>query len=172
MVSGESLTRWSAALLAAAETGTPPDHEIADAGPYPGRFRERQIDAARRLFAAQDIAREDMQGRMRSLLRNYAFFGAPHVALFCVPAWAGPREIADCGQAMQSFLIAAAAAGLGACPQGSLGGYAAVTRRVLSLPADRKILAGISFGRPDPGHETAGVRPPRCAIGELVQFHD
>lgn len=171
IVSGDALASWSKALLDAARAGTPPDHEIDDAGPYTGVYRERQIDAAKQLFAAQGIARDDMDGRMASLLRNYAFFGAPHVALFCVPDWAGPREIADCGQAMQSFMMAAMAAGLGSCPQGSLGGYASTTRDLLDIPEDQRILAGISFGYADDTHQTASVRPPRCRIDDLVRFY-
>jgi nitroreductase len=172
IVSGDTLRRWSEALLHAAEGGTAPDHDIAEAGPYAGVFRERQIDAARRLFAAQGIERGDTAGRIRSLLRNYRFFDAPHVALFCVPDWAGPRELADCGQAMQSFLLAATAAGLGTCPQGSLGGYSALTRSLLQIPEDRRILGGISFGFPDAADVTAKVRTPRCHVTEVVRFHD
>lgn len=171
LVSGLALKCWSSALISEVEAGVTPDHEIAEAGSYTGIFRERQIDAAKRLFAAQGIARDDMVGRMRSLLRNYTFFGAPHVALFCVPHWAGSREIADCGQAMQSFMLTATAAGLGSCPQGSLGGYCRITRQVLAIADDQLILAGISFGFTDESHQTAGVRPPRCAVEDLVRFH-
>ena len=93
------------------------------------------IDAAKRLFAATGVAREDIAARTASILRNYVFFDAPHLALFCVPDWAGERELADCGQAMQSLMFALTAAGLGSCPQGAAGGYAATTHRILGIPA-------------------------------------
>ena len=171
VVSGDALQRWSKALLDAASAGNEPDYDIAMAGPFPGKYRERQIDAAVRLFAAQNVARGDAKARQASLFRNYLFFDAPHVALFCVPDWAGPREIADCGQAMQTFMLAATAAGLGTCPQGSLGGYASTSRRILDLPDDQLVLAGVSFGYADDSDATAEVRPPRCELDELVTFH-
>ena len=48
---------------------------------YQGVFRERQIDAAVQMYGALGIAREDKARRNEVFMRNYAFFGAPHVAL-------------------------------------------------------------------------------------------
>lgn len=172
IISGDALQRLSKAMLEQARAGLTPDHDIPEAGPYPGRFRERQIDAAKRLFAATGVAREDIAARTASILRNYVFFDAPHLALFCVPDWAGERELADCGQAMQSLMFALTAAGLGSCPQGAAGGYAATTHRILGIPADQRILAGISFGYADPDHPSAGVKPPRASVEEMVDFHE
>lgn len=170
IVRGRVLQDWSKALIQAASTGAPGEQDITPAGPYPGVYRERQIDAAVRLFDAQGIGRDDKMGRMRSLLRNFEFFGAPQVALFCVPDWAGVREIADCGAAMQSFMLACTAAGLGSCPQGALGAFTEVTRNVLNIPTDQLIFAGISFGFEDIVHETAAVRPPRCSAEQVVRM--
>lgn len=49
-------------------------------GKYAGVYKERQYQAAADLYAAMGIAREDKVGRNAQFMRNFEFFGAPHVA--------------------------------------------------------------------------------------------
>jgi nitroreductase len=144
---------------------------VEHAQPYRGVYRDRQIDAAIRLFAAQGVERHDKAARMRSFLRNYAFFGAPHAAFLFIPPDGGLREAADCGKFAQTFMLALAAAGVGSCPQGSLSDYPQIVRATLGLEEEGKLLMGISFGYADPADPTSEVRPARRPIEDLVQFH-
>ena len=146
-----------------------PDLEYAQ--PYRGEYRDRQIDAAVRLFAAQGVERHDREARIASFLRNYAFFDAPHAAFLFIPADGGLREAADCGKFAQTFMLALASAGIGSCPQGSLGDYPAIVREVLGLEEDGRLLMGISFGYADEADPSSAVRPARSALAELAQFH-
>ncbi|RYE02776.1 MAG: nitroreductase [Sphingomonadales bacterium] len=171
IVSGDKLTRLGEALVDAARSAVPRVPEVEHAQPYRGLYRERQIDAAVRLFAAQGVERHDKEARMRSFLRNYAFFGAPHAAFLFIPADGGLREAADCGKFAQTFMLALAAAGVGSCPQGSLSDYPKIVREQLGLEEEGRLLFGISFGYADETDPSSEVRPARAAIGDLALFH-
>src|SRR3546814_17213988 len=98
----------------------PPAYEVDAAARYEGPFRERQIDAAVRLFEAQGVGRHDTAARAESMLRNFDFFGAPHAAFLFIPAGGGLREADDCRKFAQTFMPSLAAARPGQCPPGSL----------------------------------------------------
>lgn len=172
IVSGAALDRLRAALQAAAQAGTPREPDIEYAMAYAGVFRERQIDAAVRLFAAQGVARQDRGARTASALRNYRFFDAPHAAFLFIPADGGLREAADCAMFAQTFMLALAAAGVGSCAQGSLGDYPMIVRRTVPLEESGRLLLGISFGYADLDDPAAQVRTPRREQGDVAIYHD
>lgn len=165
------LEALGAALQNAAAKGVKAAPDVDSAAPYTGVFRNRQIDAAVQLFHAIGIERHDREGRLRSFLRNYAFFDAPHAAFVFLPQGGGLREAADCGKFIQTFMLALAAAGIGSCPQGSLSDYPAIVRDTLGLREDGRLLLGISFGYADENDNTARVRPKRATVDDIAQFH-
>lgn len=171
IASGEPLARLRLALTEAARSGSPRAPEVEHAAPYLGEYRDRQVDAAVRLFAAQGVERHDKQARLASFLRNYEFFDAPHAAFLFIPPNGGLREAADCGKFAQTFMLALAAAGIGSCPQGSLGDYPSIVRDALALNEVGRLLFGISFGYADEDDPTAAVRPDRSAVTEIAHFH-
>jgi nitroreductase len=62
VVSGETIERLRAALIAAAKTGqTQPDVPLTST--YVGQYRERRIGAAKALFAATGVGRDDARAR-------------------------------------------------------------------------------------------------------------
>src|SRR3546814_10096833 len=94
------------ALLHEAASGAEetPDYPITVG--RPGEYRTRQIDAAKALFAATGVKREDLVARQESFLGNFRFFGAPHVAFLSMPDWCGVREADDVGMFAQSLMLA------------------------------------------------------------------
>lgn len=173
VVSGGVADAMRAALVAAATADPAGDPEIPLFHRYEGVWRDRQIDAARRLFAARGISRDDHAGRHRSLMANFHFFEAPHAAFLFMPAWGGMREAADCGMYAQTLLLALTAAGLGSIPQAALSFHPGTVRRVLGLAEadDHRLLMGIAFGYEDHAHPTHDVRPERAPLSDLVHFH-
>lgn len=71
---------------------------------------------------------------------------------------------------MSSFLLAAQAAGLATIPQAALAGQSSVVREHLGLPADRRVVCGISFGYADEAHLANSYRTNRASIPEAVTF--
>jgi nitroreductase len=168
VVSGERRDRLAQALLAAA-TANRMTMDFPYDGKYPGVYKERQYDAAARLYDAQNIPREEKERRRQAFLRNYDFFGAPHALFLCVPDWCGPREIGDVGMYAQTLMLAFAAHGIGSCPQTALGMFADVVREYLELPAEQKVLLGISFGYADDSLANT-ARIPRAELDANVRF--
>lgn len=161
IVSGEAAERMRRALYEAAASGTRPAPDIPLTGGYPDHYRGRQIDAAKALFAATGVARDDVPARTESFLRNFRFFDAPHAMFLFIPEWAGMREAADCGMYAQSFMLALTACGLASCAQGALSHHAPVVRDQLGAPANLKLLFGIAFGYEDAAHPANAARTVR-----------
>jgi nitroreductase len=161
VVSGESAERMRAVLHDAAKCGTMMTPDFPLTGAYPGQYRGRQIDAAKSLFAATNVAREDVAARTESFLRNFRFFDAPHAMFLFMPAWAGMREAADCGMYAQSFMLALTANGLASCAQGALSHHAEIVHGELGVGEDQKLLFGIAFGYEDAAHPANAARTVR-----------
>lgn len=140
-------------------------------GKYSDVYRERQQDAAAQLHGAMRIAREDRAGRMRSVLRNFDFFGAPHAAFVFLPEPFGLREAADCGMYAQTLMLAMTAHGVASCPQTSLSFHPAIVREALGVDAGLRLLFGISFGYEDPDAEANTCRVGRASLEHSVVFH-
>ncbi|PIE37622.1 MAG: nitroreductase [Gammaproteobacteria bacterium] len=140
-------------------------------GVYEGVYKQRQYASAQALYAAQGIERGDKDARRASFMRNFEFFGAPHVAFIFMPAAFGIREAADVGMYIQTLLLAMHGAGLGACPQTSLGFLSDPVREQLDIDTDEKLLIGISFGYPDPHAPVNRCQTERAAMAENVRFY-
>ncbi|WP_116364465.1 nitroreductase [Parahaliea mediterranea] len=140
-------------------------------GSYEGVYKDRQYGAAKALYDAQGIAREDKAARHETFMRNFTFFDAPHVAFLFLPEPFGLREAADLGMFAQTLMLAITAHGLGSCPQTALSFFAEPVRQALGVPANNKLLFGLSFGHPDLGHPANHCTTDRAALADFVQFH-
>lgn len=139
---------------------------------YSGVYQERQYDAANQMYGAVGLERKDKEKRMEVFMRNYHFFGAPHVAFLFLPEHFGLREAADVGMYAQTLMLALTANGVGSCPQTSLGFHADAVREVLEVDTSYKLLFGISFGYEDKNDPINNTRMGRAALGESTVFHD
>lgn len=151
--------------LAAAIGGDMMRGHMAPDLPYDGRYasvyRERQFAAAEALYNAVGIGREDTAARRAQFMRNYAFFDAPHVAFFFLPAGFGVREAADLGMCAQTFMLAMTSMGYASCPQTSLSFHPERVRAEFELEPGSQLLFGVSFGRPHPAAPVNTVRVAR-----------
>src|SRR5690606_14236485 len=136
-----------------------------------GDYRSRQIDAAKALFSATGVARDDKDARARSFLRSFRFFDAPHAAFIFLPEWAGMREAADVGIYAQSLMLALTANGLASCAQGALSHHADIVHRELGVGPEMRLLFGLAFGYPDLSHPANNARTVRASVDEAVVFH-
>lgn len=171
VASGEVTERLRQRMKAAALDPAASAPDFPYDGRYEGAWRERQHDAAARLFGAMGIAREDRVGRAASFLRNFEFFGAPHVAFLFLPEPGGIREAADLGMYAQTLMLAMAAHGVASCPQTALSFFPAVVREELGVAPGLRLLMGLSFGYEDPSVAANACRTPRAALDQAVGFH-
>ncbi len=141
-------------------------------GRYEGVYQARQYDAAARLYAALGIARDDKGARGAAFVRNFAFFGAPHVAFLFLPEWGGVREAADLGMYAQTLMLALTAHGVGSCPQTALSFCADAVRAELGIASHWKLMFGISIGYEDPDDRANACRIPRATLTDSTLFVD
>ncbi|MOA26181.1 Nitroreductase family protein [compost metagenome] len=139
---------------------------------YQGAHLARRRSAGFQLYAAMGVARGDRTASAALALRNFDFFGAPHVLVLTTCRALGPYALLDCGGWIANFLLIAQAHGLGAIAQAALARHSDVVRASLDLPPDALVVCGISFGYADAGHPANSYRTARAAVGEAVQRID
>ncbi len=139
---------------------------------YSGDHAERRRAVARQLYEAVGVTWGDREGSNAQTMRNFDFFGAPHVAIVSAPASLGAYGLVDCGLYVQSFLLAAHAAGVATCAQAAVAMRSELLRERLGWDEDRQVVCGIAFGRPDPDHPTNSFRAPRVPITTTTTFLD
>jgi nitroreductase len=153
-------------MLAAAASDVPsPDHDMLF--DYPPPLRGRRRDAGVGLYGVLDIARDDHAAREAQYRRNFAFFDAPAVAFLFAHGGLGTYSVLDAGVFLQSLLLAATHAGIGACAQASLASYPQVVRRHFDVPPEYRLLCGVSLGHPA-DEPVNRFRPPRASVDELL----
>lgn len=137
---------------------------------YEGVYAERRRESGWQLYEAVGVEKGDRAGSAEQMMRNFDFFGAPHVAIVTAPRSLGVYGAIDCGLYVQTFLLGIQALGLGACAQAALAMRSAFLREWFDLGDDRTVVCGISFGHPDPAHPTASYRTSRASIDEAVDL--
>lgn len=169
ITSGAATTRLAEALSTSSE-GFGSDLEFP-AG-YTGVHADRRREVGWQLYEAVGVAKGDRDASAREMMRNFEFFGAPHLAVISVPAELGTYGAIDAGLYVDSFLLAAEAMGLGTCAQAAVASRSPFLHDWFDLPADRLIVCGIAFGRPDLEHPSAAFMSNRVPISEAVTFVD
>lgn len=150
----------------------PPGGSDLDFPPgYEGMYLERRREVGWQLYEAVGVPKGDRQASAREMLRNFTFFGAPHVAIVHAPRSLGVYGAIDCGLYVQSFLLAAEALGLGACAQAAVAAHGPLLHEHFDLADDRQVVCGIAFGHADPEHASAGFTSRRAPIAEAARLH-
>jgi len=171
VVSGDSLRELRAALVAAAVADVAPNPDWPADSKYTGVYRERQIDAAVKLYGAMGVERRDLVARKAAFIRNHEFFDAPHVAFIFMRAPFDTREAADTGMYAQTLMLALTARGIASCAQGALSLCPDIDREHLGLPPGMRLLFGVSFGFEDVTADANNVRIGRAKLDDAVCFH-
>jgi nitroreductase len=80
-------------------------------------YRTSRFSLGEQMYALLKIGREDKEGRINQVMKNFNFFGAP-AALFCfIDREIGPPQWSDLGMFLQTFMLLAREAGLDTCAQ-------------------------------------------------------
>lgn len=166
---GAGTEAFRTALLAhAAESENGPDYAFP--ARYEGEFDRRRKECAWQLYEAVGVPRGDRAASGRQTAKNFALFGAPHVAIVTTEATLGTYGAIDCGLYVQTFLLAAESLGLGAIPQAALAAYPEFIRGFFGLPATRQVVCGISFGHADESDPANAFRTTRRPVEDTVSW--
>lgn len=170
ITSADSTERFREALGAHAASHTEVDADLAFPPGYEGVYGQRRREAGLALYEALGITRDDQERRASQSFENFRFFGAPHVAIVTIPQELGVYAAVDAGGFVASFLLSAHAHGVAATPQAALARHAGFVRRYLDIPANQRMVCGISFGYADTDHPVNRFRTSRAPVDELVRF--
>ena len=172
IVSGEAKERFRKLIYAEAASGAKESFDFPPPREYLGVYGERRRESGFQLYNTLGIARGDKAAYAKQALENYNFFGAPHVAIIHTDEPLGVYGAIDCGAYVGNFMLAAQALGLGTIPQASLARLSTLVRRHFSLPDDRRVVCGISFGYADNAHKVNSYRTSRASVADTVTFLD
>ena len=142
VVSGEARKKIEERMVADAMAGKAPGNVFpaGDSG-LVDEFRKRQIACAISLYDAMDIKYEEKDKRQALMLRNWQFFGAPHVAFFSMPKDMGAVNAVDVGIYLQSLMLLMVENGLASCPQGALAMFPDAAYEIAGVPEGDGILS-------------------------------
>lgn len=172
VVSGASRDALRERLLAEVGSGAPPVPDVDWGLTYEGEYRERQFGAAAALYGALGIDRKDRPARTEAMLRNWAFFDAPHAAFFTMHRSMGLRGAVDLGIYAQSLALLMAQEDIASCYQGALNQYPGPVRDLLGIPDEYGIVFGMSFGYADPEAPANRARTAREPLERSVSFFE
>ena len=167
---GAATDRLRAALTEMAEKGAPPQPDLDWPRGYSGAYADRRRTCGYQLYDAVGIEKSDRAARQAQMLRNYALFDAPHVAIVTAPDELGPYGAMDCGGFVTAFALAATALGVATIPQAAIAAYAPLVRDHLEIGEDRLVLCAISFGYADAAHPANQFRTERAAPSDIIDW--
>jgi nitroreductase len=174
---GEATDRFRDALYAHA-TGNrwedqktrPEQPDFAFPARYVGIYKERQRETGWALYRSVGVTHGDREASGRQMLENFRLFGAPHVMIITTEEDLGVYGAIDCGAYVANVMLAAQSLGIATIAQAALAGVSDFIRAHFDIPAERKIVCGISFGYADPDHPANGFRTTRAELDQVVTF--
>ena len=172
IASGDATKRFSEALMKVATSpeGASLETDFPRPARYVGRYLERRRETGWQLYEAVGVAHGDREGSARQTLENFRLFGAPHVAVITSDRDLGVYGAVDCGSYVANFLLAAQSLGIDTIAQAAIAMQSQTVRDFFSIPEDRMIVCGISFGYRDPDHPANSFRTRRDDIDEVVTW--
>lgn len=170
VVSGAKKDELKKMLIGTVMKQQPPSPDFNWKVAYEGIHRERQFGSAAALYSAMGIARDDKMKRNMAMLRNWAFFDAPHVAFFTMDTYLDIMGAVDIGIYAQTLTLLLKEKGIDSCMQGALGQFPQPVHEFLQLPEGRGILFGMSFGYADENADANKCRTDRADLADAVTF--
>jgi nitroreductase len=158
------------AALQAEVASVAPKLDLDGPTSYPEIYGERRRACGWQLYEAVGVVKGDRAASGAQMMRNFALFDAPHVAIVSSPRALGAYGAMDSGGFVTAFMLAARALGIDTIAQASVASYADFVRSHFKLPDDRLILCAIAFGYADPEHPANGFRTERAETGEILDW--
>lgn len=123
------------------------------------------------MYALLGIAKDDKPARMKQLLNNIRFFGAPVGIIITGNMKLEMPQYLDVGIYLQSLMLLAREHGLHTAPQGWWRAWPDTAREHLDFPDDEHVLVGMGLGYGNPDAPVNDLRADRAELDELVTFY-
>ncbi len=153
--------------------GAKVNRDIPMHGEYDGVHRQRQVDIAKKLFAAMDIARDDKPKRQDWVLRGFRQFDAPVSLVLCYDRAleGGAVGYFDMGALCYGITLAAWDRGLGTVINGQGIMRSDIVREVANIPEEQGIMTCVAMGWPDETFAANAVVSDREAVDSFVRWY-
>jgi nitroreductase len=145
-----------------------PMHEV-----WPERLKARYGELGKIMLTAMNVKRDDKEARHRLYEDMTLLFGAPCLVVACIPGdILVEYAMLDIGLIVQTICLLAYDKGIGTCIMAMAVRNPGLLRKILSIPADRRIVIGIAMGYPDQGFSLNNFERKRVDISEYVKWVD
>lgn len=171
VVTGSKRDALSDILYGLASTGTPSNADMPAPKDWPADIGARSKTHGARRFEALGVGRDDVKRREELRLLNFRFFDAPCAMFFFMDESLGPWSTMDMGIFIHGVTLAAHGLGLGTCLQASLANYPDAVRAFLGMPANKKLIVGMSLGYPNPDALLNTYRSTRVDIDAFTHWY-
>jgi nitroreductase len=173
VVTGATRERLEREVLAHRETKPTDDKaEFARTDKRKEPYLSRMRALGKDMYGRIGIPKGDEAASWRQWGRNWSFFDAPVGLIFTIDKDLDSMSFLDIGMFMQTFMLAAKDRGLDTCAQGAWNLFWTATRRVLSIPDDEYIIAGMALGYADVDHPVNGLIASREPLEQIATFHN
>jgi nitroreductase len=171
VLTGPALERFRKDSLEKTESGEPFSPDVPMPEAWPEHMKARYAGLGKIVLTAQGIAREDKAARVRYYKEMLSFFGAPCLVIAAVPGDVRLEyAMLDIGLLLQTLCLAAYDRGIGSCIMAATVGYPGLLRKILPIPANRRIIMGVALGYPDPDFPLNRFARERAALDDFVTW--
>lgn len=143
---------------------------------YPTEWISPYLDRRRKvgwdLYGLLGIGKGDFERTHAQHARNFQFFDAPVGLIFTIDRRLGYAAWIDYGMFMGNLMTAARGRGLHTCPQFAFAQFHRIVAEELALPANERVLCGMSLGYEDTDAIENSLRTERAPLDAWATFHE
>ena len=133
-------------------------------------YRSYRYELGEQMYDLLGIEREDKDSRIKQVMKNFEFFGAPS-AFFCfVDRQMGPPQWSDLGMFLQTFMLLAQEYGLDTCAQEAWSMKQESVSKFAGINDELMLFCGMSIGYKDPDAEVNKLYSERSSLDEWATF--
>jgi nitroreductase len=133
-------------------------------------YRTSRYELGEQMYKILNIPRDDKEGRLNQVMKNFQFFGAP-AAIFCfVDKQMGPPQWSDLGMFLQTFMLLAQEAGIDSCAQEAWSIKADSVHSFVRAGKDEMLFCGLALGYKDNKDPINDLQSERRPIDEWASF--
>jgi len=133
-------------------------------------YRSYRYELGEQMYDLLGIEREDKDLRIKQVMKNFEFFGAPS-AFFCfVDRQMGPPQWSDLGMFLQTFMLLAQEYGLDTCAQEAWSMKQESVSKFAGINDELMLFCGMSIGYKDPDAEVNKLYSERSSLDEWATF--
>ena len=133
-------------------------------------YRTSRYQLGEAMYELLGIPREDKDSRIKQVLRNFEFFGAP-AAIFCfVDKQMGPPQWSDLGMFLQTFMLLAQEAGIDTCAQEAWAMKNNCVSEFVDADDDEMLFCGLAMGYKDQDAVINELSSERRPIDQWAKF--